>query len=175
MRMLKTYGNSWNPLQSVDICENRLNSNQLGSSKGFFRGSIPFANQSNLHENQWNNSQLGSSRGFFRGSIPVANVGNLGPRNLWKSMETDEISWNLRTSMKIDEIAASWDRVKISLGPAFRFQTSVTSDLEIFENPWHLQLGSSKGFFGSSAPFANVGNPAMEFHEIPGDPWKSMR
>ena len=36
--------------------------------------------------------------------------------------------------MKIDEIAASWDRVKVSLGAAFHLQTSVTSDRENYVN-----------------------------------------
>ncbi len=60
--------------------------------------------------------------------------------------------------MKIDEIAASWDRVKVSIGAGPRWQTVVTPDLEIYgnpQNPWK----------------------SMEIHEISWkswNPWKSM-
>ena len=40
-----------------------------------------------------------------------------------KMYEIHEISLNPRKSMKIDEKAASWDRVKVSLGASFRLQS----------------------------------------------------
>ena len=46
-------------------------------------------------------------------------------RNTYKSMKMHEIhkiSWNLQKSMKIDEKATSWNRVKLSLGESLGWQ-----------------------------------------------------
>ena len=74
--------------------------------------------------------------------------------------------------MRIDEIAADWDRVKVSLGPGLRPHSSAQAakppNPEIHRNPRNLmkysdlhgnqtkssQLGSSKGFFKGRTPRA---------------------
>ena len=147
-RRPEIHRNPWNLMKSQIINENQWNSSQLGSRKGFFRALIPFAKRrqrpfdigdlkpieihrnslnlmksSEIHANRWNNSQLGSSKGFFQAIIPLAkrrqrpfDIGDL------KSIEIHEILWIPRKSMEI-VVAASYARVKVSLGPSLRLQS----------------------------------------------------
>ena len=48
-------------------------------------------------------------------AVAVSSVTKLKTMSVYeKSVETDGMSWNPRQSMKVTEIAADWDRVKVS-------------------------------------------------------------
>ena len=55
-----------------------------------------------------------------------------------KMHEIQKISWNHRKSMKINEKAASWNRVKVSLRASFRLQ-SVATGRET-PDPWNHEI-----------------------------------
>ena len=92
--------------------------------------------------------------------------------NTHKSMEMHEIreiSWNHRKSVKIDEKAASWNRVKISLGASSRWQTFAEA-----AKPRPLKSMKSHEMHGNTYKFMKM----HEIHEISrnlGNPWKSMK
>ena len=90
-------------------------------------------------------NKLELNKTCFRGGISMANGCNLGPRNLWnpmnilwKSCEILSKTFEIHDNRWIGEsmIAASWNRVKLSLGAASRWQTVVTSDLETNQISW---------------------------------------
>ena len=83
--------------------------------------------------------------------------------------EIHEISWNPRKSMKIDETAASWDRVKVSLGPSFRLQRPAEA-----ANLWPLK---SWNLMKSHEILRNTYKSMKmhEIHEISWNPRKSMK
>ena len=110
-----------------------------------------------------------------------------------RTLEIHKISWNLLKTyenqwklMKIDEIAASWDRAKVSIGAgrsipgerslSFIPLKSMESHeilwkalklMKIHRNSWNSrQLGSSKGFYRGRTSAANV---AIRLQT--SDPW----
>jgi hypothetical protein len=87
-----------------------------------------------IHENRWNSQPAQPSLA----SQPSRQI-----RWFDESMNR----WNPRKSIKIDETAAIWDRVKFSLGATSRWQTSAQA----------------------AKP------PTPEIHEISWNPWKSMK
>ena len=52
------------------------------------------------HENRWNSSQLGSSKGFYRGSVSAPQGATGFQTSAIEIPEIHEISWNPRKSMK---------------------------------------------------------------------------
>ena len=63
------------------------------------------------------------------------------PINTSKSMkmqESYEISWNHRKSINIDETAASWNRVKVSLRASSRWQRAAEAANLGLWNPWKI-------------------------------------
>ena len=92
--------------------------------------------------------------------------------------------------MKINEIAAIWDRVKVSLGAASRLQMPANfgslKSVEIHEimkshviigNPWNVwnssQLRSSRGVFMGSISFAKAGK--LWTPETHANPWNLIK
>jgi hypothetical protein len=150
------------------------------------------------HGHRWNSSQLGSSEGFWRSRTSVALGGKDStgfstpdPRNPWNLMKSNE---NLVKPWKIDEIAATWDRVKVSKGAGPRWHSAAKAPTGFStpdaRNPWNLMKSHEtkkswksmkcqpaaieyKGFWRSRTSLALGGNgpqvsrpPTLEFHEI---------
>ena len=130
----------WNLMKSSEIHENRWKNKQLESSEGFFRGIISMANVRDL-----------GPRKLWKC------IDSCNPRKTIKFHENALNPWSPRKSMKIDGIAsqpapckprhqirwidesmiaASWNRVKVSLGASFRWQTSLFDGNLGLRNPW---------------------------------------
>ena len=153
----------WKPTKVMKIYENQWNGSQLESSKCFFRGrtSMPQGatglqtsdpwnpwnamKTNENHENQWNSNQLESSKGYFRGktSMPHGATGlqTSDPWNPWNLMKCYESLWKSCKSIKINEIATSWNRAKVSWGAGPRChnapQGSKPRTLGIHEISWN--------------------------------------
>ena len=80
--------------------------------------------------------------------------------------ELHEILWNPRISMKIDEKAASWNRVKVSLGASSRWQTLAEA-----AKPRPLKSMKSHEISWSLQKYIQI----HEIHKILWNPWKSMK
>ena len=98
-----------------------------------------------IYVNQWNSNQLESSKGYFRGktSMPQGATGlqTSDPWNPWNLMKCYESLWKSCKSIKINEIATSWNRAKVSWGAGPRChnapQGSKPRTLGIHEISWN--------------------------------------